>query len=128
MPPVRSVGDHGVERVGNSENARSQWNLFSLQTSRIARTIKIFLMGKHNLRSLPEEWNSSDHVKPNFAMSAHDLTLFGRERSWLAQDHVWYSHLPISWRNAARAIWGSSTGSTLMALAIAIVKAVTRLQ
>src|SRR3981189_461958 len=91
--PVRSIGDHGVERVGNSENARPQRDLFPLQSARIARTIEKFLMRKHNLRSLPEEWDSSDHVEANFAMCAHDLTLFGREWPWFAQDQVRYCYL-----------------------------------
>src|SRR5271170_6403249 len=52
---VRTVGGHGVERVGDGEDAGAERNLFTAKTARVAGAIEALLVGVDDLGGFAEE-------------------------------------------------------------------------
>ena len=52
---IRAIGTDRVERVGDGEDTRTQWNLLAFQAARIPGAIKFLLVGVDNLGVLKVE-------------------------------------------------------------------------
>jgi hypothetical protein len=48
-PAVGTVGGHGVERVGDGEDARTEWDSLAALATRIAGAVEGLLMGIDDL-------------------------------------------------------------------------------
>ena len=69
--PVPSVHGHGVEGVGNGEDARTEWNLVALQATGIAVSVVMLLMGVNDLSRLRQKGNSGDDLEALVAVLLH---------------------------------------------------------
>src|SRR6266702_7660004 len=92
-PPIRPVADHGIERVGDGEDTRPQWNLITSQAPGIARAVKSLLVRKHNFRGIAKKWDANQHVVADFAVCAHDFFFLVGKRAGLSQDAIGNGHL-----------------------------------
>lgn len=89
---IGPIGNHGVERVGDGENSCADWDLLTAQAARVAGAVVTFLVRKDDFGSFLEEGNAFEHGVTDFAVLAHDVTLFGGQRAGLAEDAIWNAH------------------------------------
>lgn len=89
---VGAVADHGVERIGDGEDAGAERNLIALEAARVAGAIEELLVGEHDLGSIPKERDANEHVVADLAMFAHDLLFVVGERSRFAENAIGDSH------------------------------------
>jgi len=68
-----AVADHGVERVGDGENAGPEGDLFASWAARVAGAVEEFLVSEDDFGGVPEERDADKHVVADFAVLAHDL-------------------------------------------------------
>src|SRR6516225_5831146 len=92
-PAVRAVADHGIERIGDGEDARSERNLVSSQPARVAGAVVKLLVREHDFRGIAKKRDANQHVIAAFAMSAHDFLLVLVEGTGLSEDAVGNGHL-----------------------------------
>src|SRR6266436_8120430 len=90
---IRTVADHGIERIRNRKYARSQRNLITLQSAGIAGTVKELLMGEDDFCRVAQKRDANQHVVADFAVFAHFPFFRFIEWAGFAQDAVWDSHL-----------------------------------
>src|SRR5580704_13834422 len=89
---VRAVADHGVERVGDGENASAQGDLLAFEAAWIAGAIEELLVGEDDFRGIAKKRDANQHVVADFAVLAHDLLFVVGERAGLAENAVGNSH------------------------------------
>jgi len=89
---VGAVTDHGVERVGDRENAGAEGNLVAFQAARIAGAVVELLVSKDDFRRIAEKRDADEHVVADFAVLAHDLLFVIGQRAWFAENAVGDSH------------------------------------
>ena len=70
---VRAVADHGVERIGDGEDAGTEGDLITFEAARVSGAVVELLVSENDLRSLPEERDADEHVVADLAMLAHNL-------------------------------------------------------
>src|ERR1035437_2461618 len=46
---VRAIGRHGIQRVNNSKDTGSNWNLFPLELFRVAGAVKTLMVAEDDL-------------------------------------------------------------------------------
>src|SRR5438128_5367036 len=90
---VRTVADHGIERIRDGKDSRSQRNLFALQPAGITRAVKKFLVCEYNLRRVAQKRNANQHVVADFAVLAHFLFFGVVQRTGFTKNAVRNSHL-----------------------------------
>jgi hypothetical protein len=89
---VGAVADHGVEGVGDGEDARSEWNFFAAEAAGITGAVKEFLVGENDFGGIAEKGNARQDVVADFAVSAHDLFFVVVERAGFAEDGIGNGH------------------------------------
>src|SRR5215471_13450275 len=90
---IRTVANHGIERIGDGKNARPQRNLIASQSTWIARTVVELLVRQYNFRGIAKERDADEHVVADFAVRAHDFLFVVIERTRLAEDAIGNGHL-----------------------------------
>src|SRR6267142_3464014 len=89
---IRPVANHGVEGIGNREDARPERNIVTFQTPRVARAVKKFLVGQHDFGGIAQERDADQHVVADFAVLAHDFFFVFGEWAGFAQDAIGNGH------------------------------------
>src|SRR6266446_8748317 len=90
---VGTVADHGIHRIRDGKDARTERNLFTLQSAGVARAVKKLLVRENDLRGVAQKRNANQHVVADLAVFAHDLFFVVVQGTWFAQDAVGNGHL-----------------------------------
>ena len=85
---IGAVGGHGVERVGDGEDARAERDLFAAEAAWIAGAIEALLVGVDDFGGFAEEGDFADHFVAALAVLAHDGHFFGVEPAGFEKDAV----------------------------------------
>ena len=125
---IGAVHGHGVEGVGDREDARAQRDLVALQSTGIAGPVVALLVGVNNLSRLRQKGNSGDDLIAHVAVLLHLGHFLVRELAGLVQDIVGNGHLADVVQEGAA---GDDADLLLrtgpFCFAMAMVNAVTRL-
>ncbi len=89
---IRAVAQHGIESIGDGDDACSERNLFTAQATWIARTIEELVVGEDDFRGVAEKGNARQHVVADFAVRVHNGLFIIVERAGLAQDGIRDGH------------------------------------
>src|SRR5258706_507638 len=90
---VRPIGGNGIERISNREDASSQGNIVSTQTTWVAGAIPFFLVRIDDVGSFGQKGNLSQHLIPVITVLSHNADFFSSERARFAQNGIRNSHL-----------------------------------
>ena len=90
---IGPVAQHGIESIGDGDDACPERNLFTAQATWIARTIEELMVGEDDFSGFTQEGNTREHVVANLTVGAHDLLLRVVERAGLAKNLVGDCHL-----------------------------------
>ena len=82
-PPMRTITCNNVQGVGNSKYPCTEGNLRGVQSTRIARTVIVLMMGIDHIRDFGEEWNFSQSLIAALTMRSQESELFVRQLDWL---------------------------------------------
>src|SRR3954447_14177211 len=91
--PVGAVGGHGVQSIGDRKDTRSQRNFLTFQTTRVASSIELLLVGVNDFGGFRQKWNSAHNLVSAIAVLAHNRSLFRIKFSRLFENLVRNSHL-----------------------------------
>ena len=127
---IGAVADHGVERVGDSENTGPEGDLIALEAAGIAGAVVELLVSEDDFGGIAEERDADEHVVADFAVFAHDLLFVVCKGTGFAENAIGDGHLAdVVGGKAARARMGEVVSfGTGMALAMEMQNAVTRWQ
>src|SRR5712692_6119259 len=89
---VRTVADHGIERIRDGKDARSERNLFALQPPRVTGAVKKLLVSEHDFRSIAQKRNANQQVVADLAVFAHDLFFVVVQGTWFAKYAIGNGH------------------------------------
>src|SRR5208283_3926499 len=73
---VWAVRGHGVEGVGDGENARAERDLITLQATGIPGPVVVLLVGVNDLGSLQQKRDSGENLVSPVAVLVHDGHFF----------------------------------------------------
>ena len=90
---IVAVAQHGIESIGDGDDACPERNLFTAQATWIARTIEVLMVSQDDVSSISQERNASEHVIANLAVGADDLLFGVVERAGFAKNLAGDSHL-----------------------------------
>src|SRR5712692_11605404 len=90
---VRTVADHGIHRIRDGKDARTERNLVALQSPGVTRAVKKLLVSEHDLCGVAQKRNANQHVVADLEVFAHDLFFVVVQGTWFAQDAVGNGHL-----------------------------------
>src|SRR6185437_13777571 len=88
-PPIRPMARHGIERIGDGEDPRTERNLFTHETVRVAASIPAFVVRPHDLEPFTlQEHNSREHRLSEHRVRLHPPALRWAQGAGLQQDAV----------------------------------------
>src|SRR5713101_9042749 len=90
---VRTVADHGIERIRDGKDARTERNLVALQSPGVTRAVKKLLVRENDFRGIAQKRNANQHVVADLAVLAHSLFFRVVQRTGLAKNSVLNGHL-----------------------------------
>src|SRR5216684_2484597 len=93
-PAVGTVADHGIHRIRDGKDARTERNLVALQSPGVTRAVKKLLVRENDFRGVAQKRNANQHVVADLAVFAHDLLFVIVQGTWFAQDAIGNGHLP----------------------------------
>ena len=89
---VGAVADHGVERIGDGENAGAEGDLIAFEAARVAAPVEELLVSQDDFGGITQERDADEHVVADFAVRAHDLLFIVGEGPWFAENAVGDGH------------------------------------
>ena len=89
---IGPVAQHGIESIGDGDDARPERNLFTAQAAWIACTIEELMVSEDDLRGVAQKGNAREHLIADLAVSAHDHFFGVVQRPWLAENFVGDGH------------------------------------
>ena len=90
---IGPVVQHGIESIGDGDDARAERNLFTAQATWIVRTIEGLMVGEDDIGGVTQERDAREHVAANVTMRAHDHLFGVVERPRPAKNRIWDGHL-----------------------------------
>ena len=85
---IGAVGGHGVESVGDGEDAGAERDLTAAKAAWVAGAVEALLVGVDDFGSFAEEGDFADHLVTAHAVLAHDGFFFGGEAAGFKEDAV----------------------------------------
>ncbi len=83
---IRPLAGHGVERVGQADDAHRHGDIFHHQPVRISRAIAAFVMRTHDLRNTrPGKLHAADDLMSDHGVVSHFAKFFGIQRRGLSE-------------------------------------------
>jgi len=89
---IRTVADHGVERIGDREDSRAEGDLLAFEAAWVASAVVKFLVSENDFCGITEKRDADEHVVADFAVLAHGLLFVVSERARFAQNAVGDCH------------------------------------
>jgi len=74
--PIGAIAGHGVERIGNGDDARGERNCGAGQAIRIALTVPALVVVKHGIATGSEVGEAADQPSADLGVRTHLLPLF----------------------------------------------------
>src|SRR5713226_8519293 len=90
---VGTVADHGIHRIRDGKDARTERNLVALQSPGVTRAVKRLLVRENDFRGIAQKRNANQHVVADLAVLAHSLFFRVVQRTGLAKNSVLSGHL-----------------------------------
>src|SRR6266478_3812212 len=90
---VGTVADHGIHRIRDGKDARTERNLVALQSPGVTRAVKKLLVRENDFRGVAQKRNANQHVVADLAVYAHDLLFVVVQGARFAQNAIGNGHL-----------------------------------